>query len=412
MLKDDRSAVKFPISRPAQHAQPEQLHIISMGNLCRWLAEQAVDEVNLFPGFPAGTDHGTELCPRCDHQGTWDPPTAVKGASNLEWSCAQSMCCLPKAAGGASGKTAHRRVQSGRGRDPQHYGIGIKGCGRFRRAAPPGLGCTDPAGHWTRRPAAAGFSTIWKRQVAVGLIVDLNYANPTSAPFDGISAAQAPPTLRHRHLEGGKRITYGARALTRAVSTAAAENALSRRTADRMRRRYAQFRLVKGGHTCNEVPAYWRPRRCTRRSRRSDGGGQDLDQYEERMLLAPCELKEHRNFGPAMHKFGPLMGGTFNWLSQVVFRGRLPLTLHDKKLDYQCLKPAADCTPIEYPKPDGKISFDKLSSVYLSNTNHERTSPCHLQLADPDLPLRENLPRYAEPAQRYCPCRRLRGAGG
>ncbi|MCB1882364.1 MAG: 4Fe-4S dicluster domain-containing protein, partial [Gammaproteobacteria bacterium] len=86
-----------------------------------------------------------------------------------------------------------------------------------------------------------------------------------------------------------------------------------------------------------------------------------------------------------------------------IFRGKLPLTLHDTKLDHQCLKPAAECTPIEYPKPDGKLSFDKLSSVYLSNTNHEENQPCHLKLADPDLPLRENLPRYAEPAQRYCP---------
>ena len=97
------------------------------------------------------------------------------------------------------------------------------------------------------------------------------------------------------------------------------------------------------------------------------------------------------------------MGGSINWLDQVISRGKLPLTLHDTKQDHECMKPAADCKPIDYPKPDGRISFDKLSSVFLSNTNHTENQPCHLELSDLDLPLRENLPRFAEPAQLYCP---------
>jgi len=104
-----------------------------------------------------------------------------------------------------------------------------------------------------------------------------------------------------------------------------------------------------------------------------------------------------------MHKFGPLLGGAWNWLEQNLFRGKTPITLHDSKADHTCLQPASECKPINYPKPDGKLSFDILSSVFISNTNHEEDQPCHLKLIDPELPIRDNLPRYAEPAQRYCP---------
>ncbi|VVQ15253.1 Electron transfer flavoprotein-ubiquinone oxidoreductase [Pseudomonas fluorescens] len=115
------------------------------------------------------------------------------------------------------------------------------------------------------------------------------------------------------------------------------------------------------------------------------------------------ELQRSRNFGPALHKFGSLFGGGLNWLNQNIFGGKIPFTLHDTKPDHACLKPAVQARKIEYPKPDGKLSFDKLSSVFLSNTNHEEVPPCHLKLRDPTIPLSRNLPLYDEPAQRYCP---------
>ncbi|WP_026146377.1 4Fe-4S dicluster domain-containing protein, partial [Zestomonas thermotolerans] len=110
-----------------------------------------------------------------------------------------------------------------------------------------------------------------------------------------------------------------------------------------------------------------------------------------------------RNFGAAIHKFGALLGGAFNYIDQNWFGGKIPLTLHDNKPDYACLKPAAEAKRIDYPKPDGKLSFDKLSSVFLSNTNHEEDQPVHLRLADPNIPIQVNLPKWDEPAQRYCP---------
>jgi electron-transferring-flavoprotein dehydrogenase len=112
------------------------------------------------------------------------------------------------------------------------------------------------------------------------------------------------------------------------------------------------------------------------------------------------ELFASRNFGPAIHKFGAIVGGGFNWLDQNIFGGKLPFTLHDTKPDYACLKLAADCKKIDYPKPDGKLSFDKLSSVFISGTNHEEEQPCHLMLSDPSIPLSRNLQMYDEPALR------------
>ena len=115
------------------------------------------------------------------------------------------------------------------------------------------------------------------------------------------------------------------------------------------------------------------------------------------------ELHQQRNFGPAMHKFGNIAGAAFAFVDLNIFNGRLPFTLHDKKPDHQQLKPASQCNRIEYPKPDGVISFDRLGSVFISNTNHEEDQPCHLQLEHPDIPIEQNLPWYDEPAQRYCP---------
>ena len=131
----------------------------------------------------------------------------------------------------------------------------------------------------------------------------------------------------------------------------------------------------------------------------------DLASYEEKLRESWLydELYRTRNFSGFMHKFGFLIGSGLVWLDQNLFRGRLPFTLHDRKPDYATLKAADACKTIDYPKPDNVISFDKLSSVFLSNTNHEEDQPCHLVLRDPDIPIGRNLPRYDEPAQRYCP---------
>jgi electron-transferring-flavoprotein dehydrogenase len=125
------------------------------------------------------------------------------------------------------------------------------------------------------------------------------------------------------------------------------------------------------------------------------------DKYKNSWLYD--ELYSSRNFGPALHKFGPILGGAFNTLDQNIFGGRIPVTLHDTHADHEQMRKASECSKIEYPKPDGKLSFDKLSSVFISNTAHEEDQPCHLQLLDASVPTSVNIPDYAEPAQRYCP---------
>jgi len=136
-----------------------------------------------------------------------------------------------------------------------------------------------------------------------------------------------------------------------------------------------------------------------------DEGRSDLVDYAQRFdnSWLHTELHKWRNFGPLLHKFGGMLGAAIAFVDQGIFQGKLPITLRDKTPDYATLKLAADMPKIAYPKPDNKISFDKLSSVFLSNTNHEEDQPCHLTLIDPDIPLTKNLPLYDEPAQRYCP---------
>ncbi|MCB1868068.1 MAG: electron transfer flavoprotein-ubiquinone oxidoreductase, partial [Gammaproteobacteria bacterium] len=408
MLKDDRSAVKFPgfLVPPSMHNQNN--YIISMGNLCRWLAEQAESMgVNLFPGFPAAELIMEQSCVRGVITG--DMGRAADGSEKDSFEPGMELrakyVLFAEGSRGHLGKQLIEEFNLDEGRDPQHYGIGIKELWEVpQELHHPGL--VVHGSGWPLDKETSGGWFLYhmeERQVAVGLIVDLNYANPYLSPFDEFQRLKLHPTLR-RHLEGGKRITYGARALTKGGLNCLPKMHFPGGLLIGCDAGTLNFASIKGGHTAMKSGMLAAETVHAALSQ-SDEGGRDLDQYEERMRDSWLyeELKEHRNFGPAMHKFGPLMGGAFNWLSQVIFRGRLPLTLHDRKLDYQCLKPAADCTPIEYPKPDGRLSFDKLSSVYLSNTNHEENQPCHLQLADPDLPLRENLPRYAEPAQRYCP---------
>ena len=134
-------------------------------------------------------------------------------------------------------------------------------------------------------------------------------------------------------------------------------------------------------------------------------GGDELSSYVDAFKASWLydELFRSRNFGAAIHKFGAIGGGAFNFIDQNIFGGKIPVTLHDDKPDYACLKKASEAPKIDYPKPDGKLSFDKLSSVFLSNTNHEEDQPIHLKLADASIPIEKNLPLYDEPAQRYCP---------
>ena len=255
------------------------------------------------------------------------------------------------------------------------------------------------------RHASGGFFLyhLEDNQVVAGLIVDLNYSNPHLSPYDEFQRFKHHPVIAET-LTGGRRLAYGARAITKGGLFSLPKMSMPGALLVGCDAGTLNFAKIKGTHTAMKsgmVAAEILLEACAR----GDGAGQDLEEYNERFAAswAYDELRQSRNFGAAMHQFGMYLGAAFNLLDQSVFRGRLPFSLHDRQPDHEALKPAADCEAIQYPKPDGALSFDKLSSVFISNTNHEEDQPCHLTLKDDAVPIAVNLKTYAAPEQRYCP---------
>lgn len=289
--------------------------------------------------------------------------------------------------------------------DAQHYGIGIKE-----------IWDIDPAKHeqglvvhtagWPLSDENPGGSFLYhleNNQVVVGLIVDLSYSNPFLSPFDEFQRYKHHPVIA-QYLEGGKRVAYGARAICKGGLNSLPKMVFPGGALIGCDLGTLNFAKIKGSHTA--MKSGMLAAEAVAEVLLADGQGGDLlngyvDGFKASWLYD--ELFRSRNFGAAIHKFGAIAGGAFNFIDQNIFGGKIPVTLHDNQPDYACLKPAAECQRIEYPKPDGKLSFDKLSSVFLSNTNHEEEQPCHLKLTDASIPLSVNLPKFDEPAQRYCP---------
>ena len=212
----------------------------------------------------------------------------------------------------------------------------------------------------------------------VGLIVDLNYKNPYLSPYDEFQRMKHHPLIA-QYLQGGKRVAYGARAITKGGFNALPKMHFPGGLLVGCDAGTLNFAKIKGTHTAmksgmlaaEEIMAAFEA---------GDEGSKDLSGYAERFQNSWVyeELKATRNFGPAMHKFGMIIGGAINFLDQNILGGKLPLTFRDNSQDYAHLTKASNALPIVYPKPDGKLSFDKLTSVFLSNTNHEEDQPCHL----------------------------------
>jgi len=204
-------------------------------------------------------------------------------------------------------------------------------------------------------------------------------------------------------LEGGERVSYGARAIAKGGFHSLPKMHFPGGLLIGCDAGTLNFSKIKGNHTAMKSGMIAADAIIEALS--SDAPASDLITYAEKFKSSWVydELYKSRNFGPALHKFGKILGGAYNMIDQNIFSGSLPFTIKDEVPDHAQMKLKSDCTPIDYPKPDGKLSFDKLSSVFLSNTNHEESQPCHLQLADPSIPINVNLAKYAEPAQRYCP---------
>nr|WP_218172745.1 electron transfer flavoprotein-ubiquinone oxidoreductase [Pseudomonas sp. B6002] len=413
VLRSPEASTKVPDFFVPKTMHNEGNYIISLGNLCRWLAQQAENlGVEVYPGFAAqealfdengvvrgiitgdlGVDR--EGNPK---EGVYTPGMELRGKYTL----------FAEGCRGHIGKQLIQRFNLDSDADAQHYGIGLKEIWEIDPAKhQPGL-VVHTAG-WPLDIMSAentGGSFLYhleNNQVVVGLIVDLSYSNTFLSPFDEFQRLKHHPVLA-QYLEGGKRISYGARAICKGGLNSLPKMVFKGGALIGCDLGTLNFAKIKGSHTAMKSGMLAADAVADRLFAESEGGDEltaYVDSFKNSWLYE--ELFASRNFGPAMHKFGPILGAGFNWFDQNILGGKMPFTLHDTKPDYACLKLAKDSKKIDYPKPDGKLSFDKLSSVFLSSTNHEEEQPCHLKLKDPSIPLGTNLPLYDEPAQRYCP---------
>ncbi|APQ11335.1 electron transfer flavoprotein-ubiquinone oxidoreductase [Pseudomonas oryzihabitans] len=409
LLKDERQATKVPNFFVPKPMHNEGNYIISLGNLCRWLGQQAEAlGVEIYPGFAAqeplideqgvvrgiitgdlGVDR--EGQPK---EGVYTPGMELRGKYTL----------FAEGCRGHLGKQLGQRFKLGEGADPQHYGIGIKELWEI-----------DPAKHeqglvihtsgWPLDKENPGGSFLYHledNQVVVGLIVDLAYSNPHLSPYDEFQRYKHHPVVA-QYLEGGKRVSYGARALVKGGLNSLPKMVFPGGALIGCDLGTLNPAKIKGSHTAMKsgMLAADAIVAALAAGREGDELQGYVDGFKGSWLQE--ELHASRNFGPAMHKFGPLFGPAFAFVEHNLLGGALPFTLHDRRMDHTCLKKADEAPRISYPKPDGKLSFDKLSSVFLSNTNHEEDQPVHLKLKDPSIPIAQNLPLYDEPAQRYCP---------
>ncbi len=409
MLRSPESAFKFPNWMVPKTMHNEGNYVISLGNLCRWLGEQAEAlGVEVYPGFAAQevlfNDAGAVVGIQVGDLGiTREGEQKPDFAPGMELRAKYTL--FAEGCRGHLGKRLIKQFKLDAEADPQHYGIGIKEVWEIpAEQHKPGL-VVHGAG-WPLNDANPGGWFLYHaedQKVFVGLIVDLSYENPYLSPFDEFQRLKHHPVLK-THLQGGKRISYGARALAKGGFNSLPHMVFPGGALIGCDLGTMNFSKIKGSHTALKSGMVAGEAFAGALFKGAEGGDA-LQAFPEAFKASWLwdELYRSRNWGPAMHKFGTLFGGAFNYIDQNFFGGKLPFTLHDRTPDYATLKPAAQSKKIDYPKPDGKLSFDKLSSVFLSSTNHEEDQPVHLKLADPSIPIGKNLPMYAEPAQRYCP---------
>ena len=401
-------------SRQIPHfAVPKTMHntgnyIVSMGNVCRWLASQAEAlGVEIFPGFSAASLIIEDNVVKGIVTGDMglDKHGEQKNSFVAGMELRAKYTLFAEGCRGHLGNELIRHYQLDKDCSPQHYAIGFKEIWDIDpNKHQPGL-VVHTAG-WPLEQGTSGGGYLYhadNNQVVVGLIIDLNYSNPHLSPFDEFQRYKHHPVIA-QYLKGGKRVCYGARAIAKGGLNSLPKMTFPGGLLLGCDAGTLNFAKIKGNHTAMKS-GMLAAETVFEALSRGDNGGEDLHSFKGRFEQSWLfdELYRSRNFGPAMHKFGSILGGAFNMVDQNWFGGKLPFTLKDNSVDHASLKPASACAKIAYPKPDQQLSFDKLSSVFLSNTNHEEEQPCHLQLIDSAIPIKVNLAIYDEPAQRYCP---------
>jgi electron-transferring-flavoprotein dehydrogenase len=404
-----QSAIKLPGFAIPKPTHNDGNYIVSMGNVCRWLAEQAEGlGVEIYPGFTAA-----EILYHEDGsvKGIATGEMGVSAEGEQKDSYVPSMelhakyTLFAEGCRGHLGKQLIEQFNLNEGKDPQHYGIGIKEIWEIPAEQHEEGKVIHGIGWPLSESGSSGGAFLYhaeNNQVYIGLITDLSYSNPHVSPYEEFQRWKHHPETA-KYLQGGTRIAYGARAIAKGGLNSLPKMHFPGGLIIGCDAGTLNSVKIKGNHTAMKSGMV--AAETIVAALQAETPARDLVEFETAMKNSWLheELYTTRNFSGFMHKFGSLIGAAFVWIDQTIFGGKLPFTVHDTTPDHAALKPAAQCKKITYPKPDNKLSFDRLSSVFLSNTNHEEDQPCHLQLKDATIPLAQNLPMYDEPAQRYCP---------
>ena len=382
-------------------------YVISLGNVVRWLAQQAENlGVEIFPGFAAAEilrdEQGAVVGVATGNLGV-DKEGNPTSEFQLGMELRAKYTLFAEGARGHLGKQLIAGYQLDKGRDPQTYGIGIKELWEIDPAKhQPGL-VVHTAG-WPLDNSTYGGSFLYhmeNNQVVVGYVVGLAYENPYLSPYEEFQRYKTHPAIRG-FFEGGKRLSYGARAITAGGLQSLPKLTFPGGALIGCDAGFLNASRIKGSHSAMKsgLLAAEAAFEAIAVERAHDELGTYTKAFEQSWLHE--ELHVARNFKPWMSK-GLYTGTLMVGIDQLIFRGKAPWTLHHTHADHECLKPADQCQPIVYPKPDGKLTFDRLSSVFISNTNHNEHQPAHLTLKNADVPTQINLAKYAGPEARYCP---------
>ena len=390
-------------------------YVVALGNVVRWLAQQAEAlGVEIFPGFAAAEvlyDYDGAGGVSVKGVATGNMGVGKDGEPTAEFQLGMELLgkytIFAEGARGQLGRQLITKFKLDAGRDPQAYAIGVKELWEIEPARhKPGLVMHTAGWPMDSHTYGGGFMYhLEDNRVTLGLVVGLDYSNPWLNPFEEMQRWKTHPRIK-AYLEGGKRIGYGARALTAGGLLSLPHTVFPGGALVGCEAGYLNASRIKGSHAALKTGMLAADAAfdAIQAGRTRDELSAYPEAFEKSWLHA--ELNQSRNFKQWFKKglyVGSLMTGIEQWLLPLMGVKSPPWTIHRKQADHLYLKPAADCPQIAYPKPDGKITFDRLSSVFISNTNHGENQPAHLTLKDASVPVKLNLAKYAGPESRYCP---------
>ena len=414
LMLSETGATRTPNFMLPQNFHNDGNYIVSLGNVTKWLAQQAEElGVEIFPGFPAAevlyTDDGKVRGVATGNLGIGKDGEPTDNFQ-LGMELLGKYTVFAEGSRGHLGRQLIAKYNLADGKDPQSYGIGIKELWEIDPARhQPGL-AIHTAG-WPLSSDVYGGSFVYhaeNNQLIIGYVVGLDYQNPHMSPFEEFQRFKTHPNIRwylegqDKGLKAPKRLSYGARAITAGGLLSLPKTVFPGGALVGCEAGYLNASRIKGSHAAIKTGmlAAEAAFEAVMAGRQHDELSSYPVAFEKSWLHA--ELHKARNFKQWFKK-GLTVGTIMTGVEQLVLRGHIPWTIHRTEADHARLKPASACKKIVYPRADGKLTFDRLSSVFISNTNHEENQPAHLTLKDATVPTRINLPEYAGPESRYCP---------